>query len=120
MFRRFKKTVPWLRENHWSKKKDVRIYEFVRLQSLLGFTAPNVFATYYGTMITFDKDQNPIQPNKRSYDLMRYFQDAGYITGFVNDFCQTTVFFNAATQFYDKDRKFDHYYINHACDENMA
>lgn len=62
MYRRFKQTVPWLRENHWSKKKDVRVYEFTRLQSLLGMTLPNVFATYYGTMISYDKNADTIQP----------------------------------------------------------
>jgi hypothetical protein len=84
VFRRFKKMLPWLKDHHWSKKAPYRVYEFLRLQSLAGYTNPNLLASYYGV--------NPNNYSQNSADIMRYFQDAGYITGHVSDFCQTSPF----------------------------
>jgi hypothetical protein len=47
--------------------------------SLGGWSAPNLYASYYGT------DTNT--HHKPSRDILRYFRDAGYITAWVDDHC---------------------------------
>ena len=84
-FRKYKKTVEFLRRYNFSLKQKLRAFEYFRLHSIRGYTFPNLFASTYGApySISFDVDHHV----KR---IESYAKEEGYITGYTSDACTYT------------------------------
>jgi hypothetical protein len=58
-----------------------------------------LWASIYGTTQKDEEDTTAFHPllmnEKPSPNLFRYFQDAGYVTAHVSDFCQNEVFYQS-------------------------
>lgn len=76
-YRRFPKTRKFLEQYIPSKNKNKAIYEFFRLHSIKGFTAPNLVASVYGFG----------DVKKRMRRIDSYASKRGYITGMTRDIC---------------------------------
>ena len=76
-YRRFPKTKDFLRQFAPSKGKSKSIYEFFRLHSIKGFTAPNLVGSLYGF--------GGVKHMMKRIDS--YADQRGYVTGMARDIC---------------------------------
>jgi hypothetical protein len=81
-FRKYPKTIEFLRKYHYLKKRNKRVYEFFRLHSIKGYTFPNLFASNYGAKL------QPYPTYDHLTSLFSYHKRKGYITGVSSDMCQ--------------------------------
>jgi len=76
-YRRFPKTREFLKNYIPSEDKSKAIYEFFRLHSIKGFTAPNLIASVYGYNVV----------SRELKRIESFAKERGYVTGMARDLC---------------------------------